>query len=268
MHGIPSKYSDFADYCKLNEQKLFNAMNQEFPGLIENRENLWSNFELELGNPDIPFLVRKAKEIGLEKVENMQEEVCVDHFTLSMAFSDWISKLSSLIHRENFPLQFVLPEEACYLTFNYTLTLEHVYGVTHVYHIHSQYNPNNREFSDYIWGHNKSDEELNADFAKYGASVVEADIHTLRDDISAWRKSYDKGNEVLYKLLAENDGVAQIIVLGHSMSEVDYMYFKEINEKYPAAHWNICYHDETDLCNKRKSAVLLGLADKVRFIAI
>lgn len=48
--------------------------------------------------------------------------------------------------------------------------------------------------------------------------------------------------------------VSQIIVLGHSLSRVDWPYFQTIARKAPAANWQISFFDESEKGSKMELA--------------
>ena len=48
MHNLPTRYSDFAEFCMRNHAKLYSDMEKCFPLL--NLDGLWANIETALGH--------------------------------------------------------------------------------------------------------------------------------------------------------------------------------------------------------------------------
>ena len=59
-HGLPSRYSDFAEFCKKINWELYEQLTLLFPKI--SGESLWSNFEKGLGEVDESILRKKFYE--------------------------------------------------------------------------------------------------------------------------------------------------------------------------------------------------------------
>lgn len=148
-----------------------------------------------------------------------------------------------------------LPKQNCsYLNFNYTDLLEKACNIPGT-------------IINYI--HNKIGEKLEFGHANYQAisdvqnnqciapKVDNPALQALLDKTAAdfnnnqtLLKYYKKCLKDVQAILSKNSvywntltSVSRIYVLGHSMSDVDFVYFEEINRKAPSAEWIISYHN-------------------------
>lgn len=272
MHGIPSSYSDFGHFCKTNNKELFEMMNREFPSLSKDN-NLWSNFESSLGKPDYSFLFQMAKNNEVEKLQNEDRPVGVDYPTLAGVMAKWIDSLSELIKTTTMPKkEFLNGKNSVFLTFNYTNTLEVIYGISSeiCYHIHERYSDNTAGmFVGYNWGHSKCKEDISSELSTLGVNVVDVIPYEIATIVKGFGKRYEDGNRILEQMIKKTQqNVDDIIVIGHSMSEVDYCYFQTIRDNFETARWHVFYYDNIDLVKKRRSVIDLNIASNTEFISL
>ena len=272
MHGIPSSYSDFGRFCKTNNRELFEMMNREFPSLSKDN-NLWSNFESSLGEPDYNLLFQMAKNNRIEKLQNADRPIGVDYSTLAYVMAKWIDSLSELIKTTTIPKKvFLNGKNSVFLTFNYTNTLEVIYGISSeiCYHIHERYRDDTAGmFVGYNWGHSKCKEDISSDLRAIGVNVVDVIPYEIATVVKDFGKRYEDGNLILEKITKKTQrNVDDIIVIGHSMSEVDYCYFQTIRDNFKTARWHVFYYDNKDLVKKRRSVIDLNIANNTEFISL
>lgn len=272
MHGIPSSYSDFGRFCKTNNKELFEMMNREFPSLSKDN-NLWSNFESSLGKPDYSFLFQMAKDNEIEKVQNMEKQIGVNYSTLANCMAEWIEFLSELIKKTTILKKVFLNERnSVFLTFNYTNTLEVIYGISSksCYHIHERYSDDYAgKFVSYNWGHSKCKEDISRELSALGVDIKDVIPYEIATIVNAFGKRYEDGNHILGEMLKKTPrNVDDIIVIGHSMSEVDYCYFQTIRDNFRTARWHVFYYDNEDLVKKRRSVIDLNIASNTEFISL
>lgn len=256
MHDIPSKYSDFANFCRIINPTQYASINAEFPELNKEPNFLWSNFETALGYPDINVLLTKTT-----------DDLDSSYIDLKDTMSKWIALLSMLISQMSNKKQLNFNQEcSLFLTFNYTNTLEEIYSIpsSNCCHIHENYDKNALvDFTGYNYGHSRSEAEIKELLKDKGFDIAEPNIYDIKENIMLHGKNYDEGLRHLNEFLDRQDikNITDIIVLGHSMSEVDYKYFEECKKRFPKCSWHIFYHEQQDLERKRKSIVDLELGD-------
>lgn len=260
-HGIPSKYSDFRDYCKRNIPEMYEKLSRYYGDQFE---NLWSSFE-----ENMPSISQNAifdwatinnpnwnqNWDGYYRfIDEIRNEVdYVD--TIKTDFTEWIQTIDlANVHRQ-YRLSL---EDSLFMTFNYTLTLENVYQVNpnQVLHLHGCVRG---EFPQLILGHNKQDAEINDIFTSEDDIEHEA-CSEVANLVKGWRKDTQAviaENEAFFGNLAD---VTDVYVLGHSMADVDLPYFEHVRDFVnEGATWHISYYGANDRQGKERVADRLDL---------
>ena len=193
----------------------------------------WSEFEKNLGKIDwdlyfdhIEVCLDEDGDIDLWKMSHINEV----HTSLIMDNSKAVNKLFSCwIHSLQMPqintaTTFLsnMPKDSLFLTFNYTNTLQVVYGIKDdcIYHIHGNKN------SDIIIGHGNDKSHLNDDCE---CDIGKEDISTIHD--SFIKPVYnilnsEKSKDFFAKIKAHN--ITDIYSWGFSYGKVDLPYIKHI----------------------------------------
>lgn len=265
-HGIPSKYSGFREYLirnypdalKYRDEKIYlddfdYIDTDEFAAVIllstmdkvEGEE--WLNFEAALAHIDFSNKFPKPN----HKEDETQEEdnALMKNYLLYMDmvssgfiacvewwqdfFQKWIRELQINIKIYNYESKKELKElfsgtEIMFLSFNYTKTLEKIYGIKDVTHIH------NCVGQKLVFGHGEDDaryEERNMD-SMMGSSFLD-------DMVMSFRKDTDfpmiRCKKIFKKL---NHNIDKIYSYGFSYGKVDGIYIKRvINSISPNAVW-------------------------------
>ena len=151
-HGIPCCFSDFREWLKANDETTFERMESLYD-LWQDEEDSnkwWSDFEYSLGRANglLHIINNESYNVweGVKEVENsfinyfegerwrVQNEIEVLYEDLKIAFSNWVLSLPW----GNTYKKIVIDKQALFLSFNYTNTLEALYGVPkkRVIHLH------------------------------------------------------------------------------------------------------------------------------------
>ena len=213
-HGIKSSYWNFREWLVLNKYNLVGMMDIFF----SNQRDVWSSIEQALGEYDEGSILdycRPDEEFDYE--HSLSSSARVEDSPMAIfrpvleefrqAFRDWVNT------------------DSRYLSFNYTDTLETEYGIAQnkVTHIHgSRLND-----EEYIIGHNNN---------RNPSSVWDDDGLTFEqqayENIIVWMneftKQYNRNIANHSSFFDSLYDIKQIIVIGHSMSKVDWPYFREI----------------------------------------
>lgn len=266
-HGMPTAYKDFGSYLEIHNPELYDCINTYL--LAGN--HLWGDFELALSNLDADQLIEKYSSLLGDPLSdewsdsnNYDFQYEIDRIVVMLSlevykcFCEWIGGI--LI--ENTIPKLVLDKTACFLTFNYTSTLEDSYDIHNeqILHIHGETN-NTR--NPIVIGHNYAFSPTEY----FGQVTDEHDprIIQAKASISQYFKSTIKPID---QVIADNAGfftslhsVKQICILGHSLSIVDYPYFQEIAKHINIAsvNWEFSYYDEEDKNVFREFAVKVGI---------
>lgn len=227
-HGIKSSYWNFREWLVLNKYNLVGMMDIFF----SNQRDVWSSIEQALGKYDEGSILdycRPDEEFDYE--HSLSSSARVEDSPMAIfrpvleefrqAFRDWVNS----IEISGIEKVYKLNTDSRYLSFNYTDTLETEYGIApnQVTHIHgSRLND-----EEYIIGHNNN---------RNPSSVWDDDGLTFEqqayENIIVWMneftKQYNRNIANHSSFFDSLYDIKQIIVIGHSMSKVDWPYFREI----------------------------------------
>lgn len=261
-HGLPTSYRQFQHWLMSVDSSFLLEIEKLCPAKdILGDSLLWSNFEEALGKFDKEQLLNHGFEDAYVLfVDN--EPVCSIlelHFLrkLGKLFADWAREISY----EGCHSDIDLASDARFITFNYTDTLEEVYRIPtkSICHI------NGRAKTDeqVIIGHSRM--LTLDDFGQLSdyTSEFNRQVENITD-IQALYKDYEHQWSATIKkdFISDLSSIQQVIVLGHSYSDVDLNYFKMIKSNVSSeAQWNMTYHRDADLKNRANYCHQLGLQE-------
>ena len=279
-HGIPTTYWSFRAYLERTDSELLEAFEKLYdieplddtePWYSEAAQErwnksvnneLWSIFEEAMGHPNISSMEDFSSNI-LDELEletgNIEIRDTMDAYwrnefgfisELQSLVTNWISQISLL---EIVPKKKELIGNNCdyFFTFNYTNTLEDVYDIENVLHIHGGIGEN----ADYepIMGHcNKSEidkhkklsYEADDEYDEGGASINIA-ISNYLDAIYKDTASIISFHKQYFSLL---HSVNHVIIIGWSAGDVDIPYLRKIKDSINcSARWTAYFYDEVAL---------------------
>ena len=250
-HKVKSKYEDFRKWLiEHGHEFLVNSINAYFPDIEDDKDN-WGDIETAMGFYDEKSILSECRP---------HEEIDYDHPTQSTArvtdsvetffkphmdefrdlFVEWVNGLEIDEVKPNLHL----PRNAKYLSFNYTETLEHCYGIDpeRVVHIHGSRLPKGGE---YVFGH----------FKKRSPGDVYSDEESLTFELEAhenvvrWMNDWYKPTEDYIMehrdLFWHLEDVKMVIFVGKTINKVDEDYFCEIQDHIPKdAKVYMSYHED------------------------
>ena len=256
-HGIESSYRNFRDYLTtkcLDEVKNYRCPfctpsknSCQLSTILDSCENIgegWNNFEKSLASFSPDVITQIAEEVNTsgtlyDKIEKVLEELfqCIQE-----AFESWINK----VELSCLQVPFKLDKSAFYLTFNYTKTLEQIYGIpdSQIYHIHSYASDPSQVHHKYVIGHDCDKNEINEK-----AINIPIDYRYLFVDfLNAWKKDCVQQIQSLefQRLLQNMKKVKKVVIIGHSLAHVDHPYFIELLNVNKTAEWIRCIHEDSE----------------------
>ena len=191
--------------------------------------------------------------------------------TLSIRFRKWVETLKPT--KEAFLLDVFRPE-SIYLNFNYTEFLETIYhipsqAITYIHGCRTSkkhelilgHAPDASEFDDWTptrsipnYKSNRKAYMINSALDVASRTLIEYDEATTKDT-----STIINNHNAFFSKLTD---IKNIVVIGHSLSVVDYPYFKEIITKNNnIANWFISWHSSRDLENTRAFAHSMNIPD-------
>ncbi len=267
-HRIPSSYAHFGAYVRATDARLADTAEDFLPAPVG--ETLWSRLEENLAWLDTDQIVDQASMFlnspgadDWSDADNHAYQYEVKQIAtalssrLKTAFHTWLRTLSIPSFETWNGSRLSLPKGARYLSFNYTPTLTHLYGVPedHILLIHGRTTDSEDAV---ILGHaryyeprQRSEADADMDFR-----VLEGEDILDRYFTSTFKpaEAIVSRNAPFFDGLAD---VEEVRVLGHALSEVDFLYLLKIRSAAPAAPWRISYYG--DPAPVRERAAALGL---------
>ena len=263
-HGLPTKYSCFYEFAK-------EALNELANYLDKNEEDLWADFENSLGKFDWKSIYdtydytditadnfKPSEAFGLEDELHEQTDCLVE--TIKELFCSWICGIDISVATKK--LEFDIDDR--FINFNYTSTLQMVYGVKdeHIFHIHGK----SEAYDDLIFGHLETMEEA-PEFDRNGdgnRTIFTDAKNAAKYPFYAFQKPV---NEIIKRncdFFNNLRGIKNIIVIGHSLNKIDLPYFKKIVKNTEGAKWLVCYKEPENKTTHLKTLLQCGIPkDKI-----
>jgi len=252
-HGIKSRYVEFGHYLELADPQTYDQVER----YLAFDADFWAMFEARLADLDVDSLIDYASNLlqsyGADDWRDsghhdyqyeILEAVRALSSTLREQFANWIRHLA-IPDASSAPVPLLrLDRSALYLNFNYTETLQKTYGIPNarILHIHGQAaSPT----SDLVLGHGwkpQPEDSLNhgLNFEEADSRIVEGNQIIDRYFAQTFKPTDDviARNRAFFSALGS---VKEIVVLGHSFSEVDGPYIDEIiaNVAFDAVDWRV-----------------------------
>lgn len=284
-HGLETSYSDFREYLRVKHPKLEKRITEIFDEHLcidyhdyltdDEREQedttqiMWNYFEESLSCFDTYFF---SEQIDYSLMGGSIDEKWSDSFwhdaqyqleeetsvfsDLKASFVEWVATLSI---SSDFRCRTISVSDL-FITFNYTDTLEKLYGVpkSSVFHLHGQMGEaviigHATKYSD-DFNHLKFDPDGNDSL--FDPNNEDFRIDELREIISNRTDAFYKPTkeEILPNLnewLDSKGEIDEIIVFGHSYGKADWEYFRYLMEKFPMINWEYNYYSIEDKQNLR-----------------
>lgn len=281
-HGIKSRYTDFAKWLETVDREVHGAVEEFLPTWVDaegNVQNAWSDLENNLEHFDTDQLLEYGKNFLPSYGADDWSEA--GHHDFEFELDRVISALSVGLHRNfvrwlgtlfipaqtPFPVRTIDPRSK-FFNFNYTPTIQTVYGATDVLHIHGSLAD---ATSQIVLGHGWTPgaEDRLEDRIDEDTDTRVAGGYRLIDDY--FRKTFKPTSEIIQRNQAFFTGlgdVSEVFVFGHGLAEVDAPYFAEMLKNLPElASWTISYYGgDCERAKAEASAIDIGIpTERARF---
>lgn len=267
-HRIPSSYGHFGAYVKATDRQLADTAEDFLPA--PSGETLWSRLEENLAWLDTDQITDQAS-IFLNSpgaddwsdADNHAYQYEVEQIAtalssrLKTSFHSWLRTLPIPAAQDWSGPRLRFPPTAHYLSFNYTPTLTRLYGVPELRILHIHGRTTDPEDA-VILGHARDYEPR-----RRSEADADMDFRVLEgEDIldRYFAATFKPAEAILARNAAFFDGLSgvdDIRVLGHALSDVDFLYLLKIRSVAPCARWRISFYDDREAIIERAGA--LGL---------
>lgn len=283
-HDIPCRYSNYQEWLKDNDEELLNRL-RDFYNVDDKK--WWNQFEKELGYPDMDDYIN---EIAFENQPDYGSDDFHDRDyyagqfaaeieigdlfdSIKETFANWVASLPAPQSCKKIRMD---KNDAFFINFNYTNTLQTLYNISYdkILFIHG----NSVTDKDLVLGHNRPYEELNNEFSPDSpnppASLKENELEEWFDENS------DNGEDFIHQSVREevvnqvyklrkdtqsiiNDNqkffetlkdVQTIYIYGFSFSPIDLPYLSKIVSEVviKTTKWIVSYYSDGDIENAKK----------------
>lgn len=283
-HHLPTKYGDFREYL-LKQSKPSSPYSgdtadggarhlmQMIAEMYDESDDFWKSFEGNLGKVGGKGSPLHSDVNGYIHSIGMDDGLASDAATVAEGYlqsndvhnaildylSKWICKVDKDVADPPAQAKWLLHDtEDWFFTFNYTHTLEDLYGIPrlHVKHIHGEAD---KAGEPLIFGHAPGQPIL---IDENEGSLCDAATNCIAKEIHQLTQKHTE------KIISDNDeyfdamhrlSFSTVKVIGHSFSEVDYPYFESIRDAIPGALWELHCHEVTDAHACRTMAQKLNI---------
>jgi|TARA_R100000455_G_C6273429_1_gene131102 hypothetical protein len=274
-HGIPSDYKDFGAYLEKTDYETYQIIERYFPV----NDQSWWQFEEMLAFFDTDTLIDDASNFlvsyGADDWSDsyhhdyqFELDSTVDAISSTMRrhFASWIRQLPiPKTQQLTNAIRVRIDPAAQFLNFNYTHTLQKTYCIddAHILHIHGKAD---QPDSDIIIGHGwerEPEESLNHHINQEEADTRVIEGNRIVDDY--FSQTFKPCEKIIAKnslFFAGLNTVQEILIMGHSLADVDAPYFQEIinNINHATVKWTVSYHKDSTEAEERICA--LGIDQK------
>lgn len=253
MHGVQSSYYSFRDSMRKDDWI------RDILEVYLTPEDIWADFEDSLAYHNVQLMANRGEIASLlDDFEAYEEDSPVANFCLAVdwavepmrqmayelpkTFRKWVNKLH--VQTEDRPLKGLFVKGKV-LNFNYTEFVEDLYGVPDddVCYIHgSRKRIKGKREEELILGHRPGASadgcglnERDRKAKTYRQALIDLAQERVLDAITDYDKDLTKNSKDIIKkhdaFFSSLKGTKDIVVIGHSYSEVDADYFKKIIEE-------------------------------------
>ncbi len=297
-HKLDTRYQSFANYLAENNSEVYDLLLNYYglpditnPELTDEEYALWSRFEQALADLDYLTVLDDNSELiarpGAEYFRDrdwhsyqVEMELIIKDLTTTL-ISDFNSFILD-IEYENIPddMLIELEDDNHFLNFNYTETIQKGYGIPEerITYIHNRADTDNCTL---ILGHGTdpanfeeieeeppqglSEEEL-YEWQEQKADEYDFSYESAKQEIlSYYTKAFKNTASIIESnidFFANLTEVETVIVLGHSISEVDLKYFEVLKAKLNEnVIWTVSYYSELEKQAHKETLVQLGIND-------
>lgn len=280
-HGVKSSYHCYMEWLKENHKDDYQKI-IDFYGNKAKEYEWWNEFETNLGYFDIREKVENwafLNQPNDKQLEDMKIDVMRGAWDahaeiggimsiLKDSFHEWIDSLKPALSANKIVID---SQNAYFINFNYSLTLENVYNIpsAQILHIHGCLNDD-----EYIIGHGRTYEEVKEDAesyippfdsnkddpSEYGLDAIDDEIteHTKTEAVNKTMEAAKQIDKIIEKnrsIFDQLSEVNKVCIYGLSFSSVDEPYLNHIiSSVAPKAKLEASYYSLSDKESIKKFA--------------
>ncbi len=269
--GYKTKYEHFKEYLSKNRSKYCLSGFPLLDILPSDNYEFWKDFEENLATMPLTTLTFgyecKEKQSRKNKyiIDNLNAVLEKLYKIIGNAFSDFIEDATKELKPMN--KLFISRFASCdrFITFNYSLTLESVYGINdkNICYIHGVFLPFRKENEDnnnIIFGHSGDVlDNSNVQTLYYDNNEPEYLKKKIRESLTKQLEIYE-----FERFIGKLNNYDEIQIIGHSLGNVDKRYFEKLNTAITPRiiYWQ--YVDSETFDEEKTKKKVKGLFPKVK----
>lgn len=277
-HDLKTSYADFCLYVRENDTELYEFL-EWYVDIELDKKGLWTDFENCLSTfshgefyNDYDHTEPSSDSFKLSDIFGVEDELTekseIIIEKMRQSLYDWLNEVD---YPDNGYKALLLDTDAKYLTFNHTATLNRLYFIPdeNILHIHHSIATHG---SDLIFGHGSIieekpllDEEGNGNYPSSSYWNAECASKMLLTSFYKDTQGIIKKNLKFFNNLGDID---EIIILGHSLNDIDLPYFEYLNTIVHKADWIISYYNDYEPNKMRKALLKAGVKNNWSFIKL
>jgi len=268
-HNLDTRYLSYQLFIS-NQNNELDSFYEEYFNFRNENDSEWTYFEEDLGTfnhkaffdnnnyidttyegfkPSMLFALEDDLVREAERVEEMMRK----------SFFDWLNGIDIYSIEENKRID--LNPNSKYFSFNYTSVLESFYNIPNknIMYIHGNLHNN---VEDIIIGHQSffdSTPELD-EKGDSNRTIFTDSEHLAKIIFDNFFKPVEILIDIEKQYFEELKDITEIIVLGHSLNDIDILYFKEISKRTrPDAKWVVSYYEAEELNTHKNKIINIGI---------
>lgn len=287
-HGLPTSYKGFAEYLRSHDLSLLDNLERVI-SFTPSDGDIWSRLEENLAHIDMDYIDDLMREYIPSLASDdyykdmdacqLEAERWVSSLTTDLRhqFSNYISDANNKEARVGSLLK--IDANSLFISFNYTRTLERFYNIDEdsILYIHGTFD----DEGNIVLGHatdpktfvkEKPDESMPEGLSDEQKEMWYDDMSNrhipfldeARDELASYyARSFKNTKEIIERnkdFFGKLSAVRSLYVLGHSMSDVDIIYFEKFKQFLShSCRWFVSYYTENDKNNLISALEALGL---------
>ena len=248
-HGLHTGYDDYREFVRKKSNSINNwsIIEDYYPGV---NNPFWSDIENKICLIDINTFLKHKRVFGFSNLDLLLNAI-------HNSFESFIIDVEQTVSTKK--RVFELDENAYFLTFNYTTTLETIYNAKKVIHIHNEIqdavlkNFFKLDANDCVIGHSP----IYEDFSYYSDPLIgsDKDYIQFREKTTKDCKKNMKKNGLLESFLMLQNVINEVVFYGFSFSESDRYYMQYLFATLQSPKIKVYYYvkeDESEEVIKKK----------------
>lgn len=221
-HGIPSRYSNFRDWLEYNNAELIDELRNIYD---VDSETWWNEFEKELGNPNLAEYIENT---AFENQPDFSSEYFRDRdyyngeiqsqneigglvTSIKETFTDWINSFPQPKSDKKIKID---KTNAFFINFNYTDTLQKLYGIKqeNILFIHG-----NAGINELVLGNNRNYEDL---YNEFTPDSPQPPSNLNNEELSQWYEENEDNGEDYIHQTARDAAISEVFGLHKDTSAI------------------------------------------------